>query len=1006
MTPVKRLVGLVILSLALSGSAAWAFVDQITASPAHPNSNQPITISFRSGACDGPTQPFRWQLQGSGATRDLIVEGLFALDPPLCVLSTATTAYNVGVLPAGDYQVHVKLVDPLDGLGGIPSPSFGSVNLTVTQASAVPVPATQPISWLVLVGAIFGAAWIGARSRVPIRYCVIASVLSCALLVSGRTTAAEALLLEVVLAPPPAGPSPEEIVEGYDFSSGQSPPFSALLVGSPVRAGYLLPIRAEGGFSAFLQANPDFVRSRLERTVLIAYPSEDGRAAAMTAIAQEPMVESVNLPLEYEFSEGSITADGPGLLSPAKSLSFVPDWRVQVNLPGAWQRQGGWARVGVLDNGYDLGHPGLIAFDGAGQFVGGNLITADALDVGRLGTAQTTGNCAFSPQPSTCDGNLDELEPVTLAAINDPCDVTAVDPVADGLMRPWMAGHGTHVLGLVAANHGSSGQPTGVCVNCSIQPMRVARDTCDALGRVVPAPNGSTIAAATTYLVDRGVQIVSMSHANNNDSIANNACASSPTSASCSALTYASNAGIVLVAASGNYRKRLGFPARDARVVAVGGVNETLAFWDEDLDPPPDNLDDCPFQGLNQECGSNFTIVIGQAKQEVVAPARSIDSTMYRGREWVAEVGCGDSALAPNGDGIGLCTGTSMSTPIVSGIFGLMRSVNPLLLPGDPEIAVDAVGLRDVLVGTTTQAQLGQPWDQRVGYGIVDADASLRSMLGVVATATPKNRVTPMFMLFGSAATDYAYSATPQGATGLILATSGGYTSSGAVTPGYLDFPHDPAVPGTLNPRANFYVLTSGVKPVGATPSLIPLYLLERERHWPAGCTSGAGCNINNRDVTLATSENDLEAMVADGFDYLGRQGYIFAQCAPEPACVPTGAERLYRKCKTSDDDCAVFLERDRLTMEGQGYTATYPLGGATFLGYAYPNVDTDGDLLVDGMERVIGTNPLLSDSDGDSVSDGLEYPQAKVPVSDPCFGPNVQCSVVPPLFLNGFESQ
>lgn len=45
----KRLVGLVILSLALSGSAAWAFVDQITASPAQPNSNQPITISFRSG---------------------------------------------------------------------------------------------------------------------------------------------------------------------------------------------------------------------------------------------------------------------------------------------------------------------------------------------------------------------------------------------------------------------------------------------------------------------------------------------------------------------------------------------------------------------------------------------------------------------------------------------------------------------------------------------------------------------------------------------------------------------------------------------------------------------------------------------------------------------------------------------------------------------------------------------------------------------------------------------
>lgn len=1002
----SRLMHLTLVLLLLLAGNSRAFVDQIAASPAAPNSNQPVTISFRSGGCDGPTQPFRWQLQGSGATRDLIIEGLFALDAPFCVLSTATTAYNIGALPAGEYQIHVKLVDPLDGFGGIPSPSFGSINLTVTQDSAVPVPAMQPIAWFLLVFAIFVVAWIGARSREAIRFCVIASIFSSALLFSGRPYAAEPFLLEVVLAPPPAGPSPEDIVEGYDFSSGQSPPFSALLVGAPVRAGYLLPIRAEGSFSAFLQANPGSVRARLERTVLIVYPSDQGRQAGLTAIAQELVVESVNIPFEYEFSEGSITGDRASLLSTAKSLSGVPDWRVQLNLPAAWQRQGGWARVGVLDNGYDLGHPGLIAFDGTGQFVGGNLITADALDVGRLGTAQTTGNCAFFPQPSTCDDNLDELEPVTLAAMNDPCDVTEVDPIADGLMRPWMAGHGTHVLGMVAANHGSSSQSVGVCVNCSIQPMRVARDTCDALGRVVPAPNGSTIAAATTYLVDRGIQIVSMSHSNNNDSIANNACAASPTSASCSALTYASNSGVVLVAASGNHRKRLGFPARDARVVAVGGVNESLAFWDEDLDLPPDNLDDCPFPGLNQECGSNFTVVIGQAKQEVVAPARNIDSTMYRGRDWVAEIGCGDSSLAPNGDGIGSCTGTSMSTPIVSGIFGLMRSVNPLLLPGDPEIAVDAVGLRDVLVGTTTQAQLGHPWSQRLGYGVVDADASLRSLLGVVATATPKNRVTPMFSLFGNAATDYAYSATPQGAAGLVLATGGGYTSSGTATPGYLDFPHDPAISGSLNPRANFYVLTSGVKPLGAIPSLIPLYLLERERHWPVGCTAGAGCNINNRDVTLATSENDLEAMVADGFDYLGRQGYIFAQCAPEPSCMPVGSERLYRKCKTSDDDCAIFLERDRLTMEGQGYTATYPSGGVTVLGYAYPNVDADGDLLVDGMERVIGTNPVLSDSDGDSVADGVEYPQASVPISDPCNGPNVQCSVVPPLFVDGFESQ
>ncbi len=604
--------------------------------------------------------------------------------------------------------------------------------------------------------------------------------------------------------------------------------------------------------------------------------------------------------------------------------------------------------------------------------------------------------------PSTCDTNLDELEPVVLAAVDAPCDVTVDDPVADGLLRPWMAGHGTHVLGLIGANHGSAGLASGACEHCAIQPMRIGEDRC-LNERVNPGPNGSTTAAATTYLVDRGIQIINMSLANNRDEIATNACAALPDSASCRALDYAHSSGVILIAASGNYRKRLGFPARDARVVAVGGVDEALTFWNEDIDPVPNHLDDCPFVGNDQECGSNFTTVLGQPKQELVAPARQIDSTMYRGQDWVAEIACGDGGIAPIGDGYGSCTGTSMSAPIASGVFGLVRSVNPLLLAGDPEVAVDALGLRDVMVTTTNRAQLGQTWNQRLGYGMLDADAAVQRVLGVATGTTVKNRVTPMFSMYGNTATDFAYSATPQGATALILNAGGGYLSSGASTPGYFDFPHDPVLAAFLNPQASFYVLSTEVKPYPANPDVIPLFLLERIRDWPVGCSAGAGCNITNRDVTLATVESDIETMVADGFRYFGRQGFIYAPCASEPSCIPAGAERLYRKCKVSEDDCAVFLERDRVLIEGQGYTTTYPSGSANLLGYAYPNIDTDGDQLIDGIELVIGTSRLMVDSDGDLVNDGQEFPQAGVPLSDPCEGPNVQCPV-PPLFANGFE--
>lgn len=70
---------------------------------------------------------------------------------------------------------------------------------------------------------------------------------------------------------------------------------------------------------------------------------------------------------------------------------------------------------------------------------------------------------------------------------------------------------------------------------------------------------------------------------------------------------------------------------------------------------------------------------------------------------------------------------------------------------------------------------------------------------------------------------------------------------------------------------------------------------------------------------------------------------------------------------------------------------------------YAYPNVDSDGDGLIDGFERIIRTRPDLADSDGDGVSDGVEFPLAGISVSDPCQGPNVQCNLSA-LFANGFE--
>src|SRR6185436_18026572 len=110
----------------------------------------------------------------------------------------------------------------------------------------------------------------------------------------------------------------------------------------------------------------------------------------------------------------------------------------------------------------------------------------------------------------------------------------------------------------------------------------------------------------------------------------------------------------------------------------------------------------------------------------------------------------------------------------------------------------------------------------------------------------------------------------------------------------------------------------------------------------------------------------------------------LYPRCTPEPACIPAGTVKLYRRYNVGRDDFAVFPESQLPAMEAQGYTSTG--NAAEILGYVYPNVDGDGDDLIDGFEGILGTNPLLSDTDCDGTSDGAEV--LGFPNSDPRVGP------------------
>ncbi len=311
----------------------------------------------------------------------------------------------------------------------------------------------------------------------------------------------------------------------------------------------------------------------------------------------------------------------------------VPLWNIErIRADMVWERlgfDGSGVTIAVIDSGVDYHHP-LLQTRYRGYTGGGPPVNVDNL---------------------WCRMGEDLL-----------CGLGTRYP-ADGL------GHGTHVAGSALAGDG-----VGVAPGARWIAMRTCPDTC-----------------RVSWIADAFAWVLDMAPSNRPDVI--NASLVT-TSEAGGVLVYPLiddliDAGVVMVAASGNGRGFPGLPAAHPRAIAVGATTPEDKMWE------------------NSQFGRTL---MGEIKPELVAPGTGITSTIP-------------------GGGFAQLRGTSMASPHVSGVVALLRQASPDISPAE---------VLDVLKETARPLSSDRP-DPMSGWGIVDAYAAVRSVSDV---GTLSGRVT------------------------------------------------------------------------------------------------------------------------------------------------------------------------------------------------------------------------------------------------------------------------
>lgn len=273
------------------------------------------------------------------------------------------------------------------------------------------------------------------------------------------------------------------------------------------------------------------------------------------------------------------------------------------------------------------------------------------------------------------------------------------------------AGHGTCCAGIAAALADGQGA-VGVAPGCAIMPLKVA----DGDGIMW----FSAVQAALYHAADNGADVASLSFGA--------PIAADP--ATEAALRYAHEAGVLLVAATGNgNRSQLLYPASSPYVVAVGAAapggerkrSSSLAGEvGQGVSPDPRGCTDDGERWWGSSYGS--------------AQADAADAVDLLGPSILPTCDIAGAGGYRPGDDEPFFNGTSCATPYVAGVAALVISAHPDYTPAR---------VREVLVGGARDVigvESGEGWDRYSGHGLVNAQAAV---LGTSYAGLPGDEPAP-----------------------------------------------------------------------------------------------------------------------------------------------------------------------------------------------------------------------------------------------------------------------